>query len=128
MDKTVLFLNLANDPTIERIITPRIALTTAECVAAWRLLSDGVSICHARSLCVYKQGRQPLMQLTLVCLMQVPGVHVRQARAGHPDGHVVVRRRAARGFGRARGGARPPWVPWYGAGHLTICRGDLHHE
>jgi hypothetical protein len=25
----VLFLNLANDPTIERIITPRIALTTA---------------------------------------------------------------------------------------------------
>jgi hypothetical protein len=27
MDKTVLFLNLANDPTIERIITPRIALT-----------------------------------------------------------------------------------------------------
>lgn len=29
MDRTVLFLNLANDPTIERIITPRIALTTA---------------------------------------------------------------------------------------------------
>jgi len=25
-----LFLNLANDPTIERIITPRLALTTAE--------------------------------------------------------------------------------------------------
>lgn len=25
----MLFLNLANDPTIERIITPRIALTTA---------------------------------------------------------------------------------------------------
>jgi V-type H+-transporting ATPase subunit B len=33
MDKTVLFLNLANDPTIERIITPRIALTTAEYLA-----------------------------------------------------------------------------------------------
>jgi hypothetical protein len=31
MDKTVLFLNLANDPTIERIITPRIALTTGGC-------------------------------------------------------------------------------------------------
>lgn len=28
-----LFLNLANDPTIERIITPRIALTTAEYLA-----------------------------------------------------------------------------------------------
>jgi vacuolar-type H+-ATPase subunit B/Vma2 len=29
LERTVLFLNLANDPTIERIITPRIALTTA---------------------------------------------------------------------------------------------------
>ena len=33
MSRTVLFLNLANDPTIERIITPRIALTTAEYLA-----------------------------------------------------------------------------------------------
>merc|ERR1711968_4921 len=30
MENVVLFLNLANDPTIERIITPRLALTTAE--------------------------------------------------------------------------------------------------
>jgi V-type H+-transporting ATPase subunit B len=33
LSKVVLFLNLANDPTIERIITPRIALTTAEYLA-----------------------------------------------------------------------------------------------
>ena len=33
MEKTVLFLNLANDPTIERIVTPRLALTTAEYLA-----------------------------------------------------------------------------------------------
>ncbi|KAF8056378.1 V-type proton ATPase subunit B 1 [Scenedesmus sp. PABB004] len=33
LQRTVLFLNLANDPTIERIITPRIALTTAEYLA-----------------------------------------------------------------------------------------------
>ena len=33
MDNVCLFLNLANDPTIERIITPRIALTTAEYLA-----------------------------------------------------------------------------------------------
>ena len=33
MSKVVLFLNLANDPTIERIITPRLALTTAEYLA-----------------------------------------------------------------------------------------------
>merc|ERR1711967_42911 len=30
MENVVLFLNLANDPTIERIVTPRIALTAAE--------------------------------------------------------------------------------------------------
>merc|ERR1711988_994901 len=30
LERTTLFLNLANDPTIERIITPRLALTTAE--------------------------------------------------------------------------------------------------
>eukprot|EP01083_Nonionella_stella_P106071 305589_1 len=33
MERTALFLNLANDPTIERIITPRLALTTAEYLA-----------------------------------------------------------------------------------------------
>lgn len=33
MEQTTLFLNLANDPTIERIITPRLALTTAEYLA-----------------------------------------------------------------------------------------------
>ena len=33
MEKVVLFLNLANDPTIERVITPRLALTTAEYLA-----------------------------------------------------------------------------------------------
>jgi len=30
LQRVALFLNLANDPTIERIITPRLALTTAE--------------------------------------------------------------------------------------------------
>lgn len=33
MERTVLFLNLANDPTIERIITPRLALCAAEYLA-----------------------------------------------------------------------------------------------
>lgn len=33
MERTCLFLNLGNDPTIERIITPRLALTTAEYLA-----------------------------------------------------------------------------------------------
>jgi V-type H+-transporting ATPase subunit B len=33
LERVCLFLNLANDPTIERIITPRLALTTAEYLA-----------------------------------------------------------------------------------------------
>ena len=33
MEHTVLFMNLANDPAIERIITPKLAFTTAEYLA-----------------------------------------------------------------------------------------------
>lgn len=33
LERTVIYLNLANDPTIERIITPRLALTAAEYLA-----------------------------------------------------------------------------------------------
>lgn len=33
MERVVLFMNIASDPTIERIITPRLALTTAEYLA-----------------------------------------------------------------------------------------------
>ncbi len=33
MERTVMFVNLANDPAIERIITPRLALTVAEYLA-----------------------------------------------------------------------------------------------
>lgn len=53
MERTVLFLNLANDPTIERIITPRLALTTAEYLAYERdmhvlvILTDMSSYCDS---------------------------------------------------------------------------------
>lgn len=33
LDRAVLFLNLADDPTVERLLTPRLALTTAEYLA-----------------------------------------------------------------------------------------------
>ena len=33
IDRTVLFINLANDPAVERIATPRMALTAAEYLA-----------------------------------------------------------------------------------------------
>ena len=44
MENVCLFLNLANDPTIERIITPRLALTTAEYL---------VPFCFSPSHCMY---------------------------------------------------------------------------
>ncbi len=47
MDKTVLFLNLANDPTIERIITPRIALTVSgQC--SWNSKHHAMALCHQK--------------------------------------------------------------------------------
>jgi len=52
-EKIVSFLNLANDPAIERIITPRMALTVAEYLAFERgyhvlvLLSDMTNYCEA---------------------------------------------------------------------------------
>ncbi|MBN1156270.1 V-type ATP synthase subunit B [Candidatus Woesearchaeota archaeon] len=52
-EKTVMFLNLANNPAIERIITPRIALTTAEYLAYEKdmhvlvILTDMTNYCEA---------------------------------------------------------------------------------
>ncbi|KAI9869496.1 MAG: Vacuolar ATP synthase subunit B [Trichoglossum hirsutum] len=53
LERVTLFLNLANDPTIERIITPRLALTTAEYYAyqlekhVLVILTDLSSYCDA---------------------------------------------------------------------------------
>ena len=53
MDRVVLFLNRADDPTIERVVTPRIALTTAEYLAfdcgmhVLVILTDMSSYCDA---------------------------------------------------------------------------------
>lgn len=52
-DHVVMFLNLANDPVIERLITPKIALTTAEYLAydcgmhILVILTDITSFCEA---------------------------------------------------------------------------------
>lgn len=52
-DHVVMFLNLANDPVIERLITPKIALTTAEYLAfdcgmhILVILTDMTSFCEA---------------------------------------------------------------------------------
>lgn len=53
LERAVLFLNLANDPSIERLITPRLALTTAEYLAYERgmqvlvILTDMTSYCDS---------------------------------------------------------------------------------
>jgi V/A-type H+-transporting ATPase subunit B len=53
MDRTVLFLNRADDPTIERLLTPRAALTTAEYLAFTHdrhvlvILTDMTNYCEA---------------------------------------------------------------------------------
>ncbi|MDP3742527.1 MAG: V-type ATP synthase subunit B [Candidatus Micrarchaeota archaeon] len=53
LERSVLFLNLANDPSIERLITPRMALTTAEFLAFERdmqvlvILTDMTNYCDS---------------------------------------------------------------------------------
>ena len=53
IDRAVLFINLANDPAIERIATPRMALTTAEYLAYEKgmhvlvILTDMTNYCEA---------------------------------------------------------------------------------
>ncbi len=53
LERTTVFLNLANDPAIERILTPRLALTTAEHLAFTQgmdvlvILTDLTNYCEA---------------------------------------------------------------------------------
>jgi len=53
LERTVVFLNLADDPVIERIITPKLALTTAEFLAFKKgmhvlvILTDMTNYCEA---------------------------------------------------------------------------------
>ncbi len=62
LERSVLFLNLANDPSIERLITPRMALTTAEYLAFERgmqvlvILTDMTNYCDSlRELAAARQ-------------------------------------------------------------------------
>lgn len=53
LDRSVLFLNLADDPSVERLITPRMALTTAEYLAFEKdmhvlvIITDMTNYCEA---------------------------------------------------------------------------------
>ncbi|MBT3234268.1 MAG: V-type ATP synthase subunit B [Calditrichaeota bacterium] len=91
LDRTVVFLNHADDPTIERIITPRAALTAAEYLAYEHglqvlvILTDITNYCEAlRELSVAREelparrGYPGYMYSDLASLYE---------RAGRIDGH-----------------------------------------
>jgi V/A-type H+/Na+-transporting ATPase subunit B len=65
MKRTVAFINLADDPSIERIITPRLALTTAEYLAYERgmhvlvILNDMTNYAEASERAVKRKGGSP---------------------------------------------------------------------
>lgn len=86
MEKVVLFQNLANDPTIERIITPRLALTAAEYLAYERemhvlvILTDMSSyagalreVSTAREEVPGRRGYPGYMYTDLACLYERAG-------------------------------------------------------
>ena len=67
MEGTCLFLNLANDPTIERIITPRLALTAAEFLAyqceKHMLVRKSLQSLRIRKKCILVSGDTPKAKL-----------------------------------------------------------------
>ena len=64
-DSVVMFLNLANDPTVERLLTPKIALTAAEYLAFEKgmhilvILTDITSFCEAMREVSSSKGEIP---------------------------------------------------------------------
>ena len=83
MERVSLFLNLANDPTIERIITPRIALTLAEYLAYEQgmhvlvILTDMTSYADAlREVC--KAAKAPSPSPSLLSLVPMRGIRGEQ--------------------------------------------------
>ena len=113
MDRTVLFLNLANDPTIERIITPRIALTTAEYLAYECGMHVLVILTGAARGGVGLEGQGRAAQLwragrlhPCTYFNSLPHISLMPTRR-----HVFLRRRAARGVGGPRGSAGAARLP-----------------
>ena len=65
IDRTVMFMNLANDPVVERLITPKVALTAAEYLAFEKgmhilvILTDITSFCEAMREVSSSKGEIP---------------------------------------------------------------------
>jgi len=91
MERTCLFLNLSDDPTIERIITPRLALTTAEYLAYEREM-------HVLCILTDMSSYADALREVSAAREEVPG------RRGYP-GYMytdlsTIYERAGRVFGR----------------------------
>jgi hypothetical protein len=111
MQRTCLFLNLANDPTIERIITPRLVRCFVIILEPFRLIKFGICR-HYSFMCgkcvgdvVFYLSHTFSLSLSLslslsdaflgIVHCRVPGLRARSARAVHPHRHVLLRGRAA---------------------------------
>jgi len=107
MQRTALFLNLANDPTIERIITPRLVS-----IAFLVLFYFDVGKTSSGQSDIIQKCQFPTIYINFLFTFSinllstgavhggVSGLRARPARAVHPDGHVLLRRRPARGVRR----------------------------
>ncbi len=141
LEKVVFFLNLADDPSVERIVTPRVALTAAEYLAFREnmhvlvILTDMSNYCESLREISTVREEIPTPQGISRLPLQRPLEHLRARRDGeglhgidHPDAHphdaerrhIPSRPRPLglhhRGADRARARARP-------AGHLPADRG-----
>ncbi len=98
LTRVAMFLNLADDPPVERLVTPRAALTLAEYLAFERemhvlvVLTDMTNYCEALRQISNIRGEVPSRKGYPGLSVQRPGVHVRTHRAhqdqqglDHPD-------------------------------------------
>ena len=96
-DDLVVFLNTADDPLVERIVTPRLALTVAEHLAFERgrhvlvVMADMTSYCEAVREVAASRGEIPQARVSRLSLqrprepLRACRADSREARLGHPD-------------------------------------------
>ena len=102
IDRTVLFVNLANDPAIERISTPRMALTAAEYLAydlgmhVLVIMTDITNyaealreVSAARKEVPGRRGYPGYLYTDLATMYERAGRIQRQPGMHHPDPHPV---------------------------------------
>ena len=97
MDRVVMLLNLANDPIVERIITPRAALTVAEYLAfdlgknVLVILTDMTSYCEAVREFSSSRARSPAARAS-----RATSILTSQASTSGPASSRAARARSPR--------------------------------